>query len=64
MHRNYGRRVGLKGMAVADGEQESSLRRNARRVLLGVLALVAGILLCAALVALALLTGLWRPYDR
>lgn len=45
-------------------DAENNLGRNVRRVLLGILALVAGILLCAAFVAFLLLTGLWHPYDR
>jgi hypothetical protein len=47
---------------VADGE--SNPRRIAGRALLGVLAILAGVLLCAAIVLLALVTGLWHPYDR
>jgi hypothetical protein len=45
-------------------DTENNLSPNARRALLGVLALIGGILLCAALVVLALLTGPWHPYDR
>jgi hypothetical protein len=47
---------------VADGE--SNTRRITGRALLGVLAILAGVLLCAAIVLVALLTGLWHPYDR
>jgi hypothetical protein len=45
-------------------DDESNPRRIAGRALLGVLAILAGVLLCAAIVLLALLTGLWHPYDR
>jgi hypothetical protein len=45
-------------------DTENNLSPNVRRALLGVLALIAGIVLCAAFIAIVLLTGLWHPYDR
>jgi hypothetical protein len=45
-------------------DKESDLRRITRPALLGALAILAGVLLCAAIVLLALVTGLWHPYDR
>jgi hypothetical protein len=45
-------------------DKESDLRRITRGALLGVLAILAGVVLCAAFVLLALVTGLWHPYDR
>ena len=45
-------------------EKESDLRRITRQALLSALAILAGVLLCAAIVLLALVTGLWHPYDR
>lgn len=50
----------MRGMA----DKESNLRRITRQALLGALAISAGVLLCTAIVLLALLTGLWHPYDR
>jgi hypothetical protein len=45
-------------------DKESNLRRITRQALIGALAILAGVLLCAAFVFLALWTGLWHPYDR
>jgi hypothetical protein len=45
-------------------DKESDLRRITRGALLGALAILAGVLLCAAIVLFALVTGLWHPYDR
>jgi hypothetical protein len=45
-------------------DKESDLRRIARGASLGALAILAGVLLCAAIVLLTLVTGLWHPYDR
>jgi hypothetical protein len=45
-------------------DKESDLRRIARGASFGALAILAGVLLCVAIVLLTLVTGLWHPYDR
>jgi hypothetical protein len=53
-----------RGVMREMADKESNLRRITRQALLGALAILAGVLLCAAFVLFALLTGLWHPYDR
>jgi hypothetical protein len=54
----------VDGTVRETADKESDLRRITRRTLLGALAILAGVLLFAAIVVLALVTGLWHPYDR